>query len=57
MPKTRILTYIGIGVLALAWLALALDTLIYAGMNLRNLLVVAFSGIIIFVPIWKKYHR
>ena len=57
MPKTRILTSTGIGVLALAWLALALYTLIYAGMNLRNLLVVAFSGIIIFVPIWKKYHR
>lgn len=48
---------IGILVLAIAWLALAVYTLLYAGFNLRNLLVIGFSGVIIFVPIWKKYIK
>lgn len=53
----RIGVIIGLLVLALAWLALAVYTFVYAGFNLKNLLIVVFSGIIIFVPLWKKYVK
>lgn len=53
----KITVIIGILVLVVAWIALAAYTLVYAGFNLRNLLVVGFSGIIIFVPLWKKYIK
>ena len=53
----KISVIIGIIVLAIAWLALAAYTFTYAGFNLRNLLVVGFSGLIIFVPLWKKYIK
>lgn len=49
--------YIGLAVLALAWVALAAYTLMYSGVNLKNLLIIVFSAIIIFVPLWKKYFQ
>ncbi|MDE5774672.1 MAG: hypothetical protein K2H86_09505 [Muribaculaceae bacterium] len=53
----KISVIIGILVLLIAWIALAAYTFVNAGFNLHNLLVVGFSGIIIFVPIWKKYIK
>lgn len=53
----KITTIIGIIVLLIAWLALAGYTFVYSGFNLRNLMVVGFSGVIIFVPVWKRYIR
>lgn len=46
---------IGFGVLAAVWLALCVVMLAKAGVTLYNLLIVIISGIIVFVPIWKKY--
>ena len=45
MKTTRI---IGFAVLVVLWVVLS------AGVTLYNLLIVAFSGIIIFVPLWRK---
>ena len=48
----------GFSILGLLWLWLAWAVLTAPqGFNLRNLLIVAASGIIIFVPLWKKYIR
>lgn len=55
MKHMKIGVIIGLITLALAWLALALYILIGSGFTLYNLLVVGFSGVIIFVPLWKKY--
>lgn len=48
---------IGIAVLALVWLWLAWFMLKHAGFNLYNILLVAMTGIIIFVPLYKKYFK
>ncbi|MDE6018018.1 MAG: hypothetical protein K2G85_04295 [Muribaculaceae bacterium] len=53
MKPTRIA---GIVVLALLWVWLSVGLLTSAdGFNLKNILIVAMSGIIIFVPLYKKY--
>lgn len=39
------------------WLALGVTVLAGRGVNLYNLLIVAMSGVIVFVPLWKKYNR
>lgn len=48
---------IGFAVLFLLWLWLAYAVLAAGGINLKNLFVVVASGIIVFVPIWKKYFK
>ncbi len=50
MKTTRI---IGFAVLVVLWVWLAWGVL-SAGVTLYKLLIVAFSGIIIFVPLWRK---
>ena len=50
MKTTRI---IGFAVLVVLWVWLAWGVL-SAGVTLYSLLIVAFSGIIIFVPLWQK---
>lgn len=50
MKTTRI---IGFAVLVVLWVWLAWGVL-SVGVTLYNLLIVAFSGIIIFVPLWRK---
>lgn len=50
MKTTRI---IGFAVLVVLWVWLAWGVL-SAGETLYSLLIVAFSGIIIFVPLWRK---
>lgn len=53
MKPTRIT---GIAVLALLWVWLSVGLLTSAnGFNLKNILIAAMSGIIIFVPLYKKY--
>lgn len=46
----------GVVLLALLWLWLSQAVLRSGGgFTLKNLLIIVMSGIIIFVPIWKKY--
>jgi len=46
---------IGIAMLSLLWLWLVWVLLSAGGVNLKNLLVAVMTGIIIFVPLYKKY--
>lgn len=55
MKPTRIA---GFALLALLWGWLCMGLLTSAdGFNLKNILLALMSGIIIFVPLWKKYYR
>ena len=55
MKPTRIA---GLAVLVLLWVWLSVGLLTSAdGFNLKNILIAAMSGIIIFVPLYKKYVR
>lgn len=47
---------IGFGILALIWCWLCVVLLTNAGgFTFKNLFLIVTSGIIIFVPLWKKY--
>lgn len=43
-------------VLFLLWLGLCYLLIDRGGFNLKNIIVAATSGIVILVPLWKKYH-
>lgn len=45
----------GITVLFIIWAALAYLLISTGGFNLKNLLLLVMTAIIIFVPMWKKY--
>lgn len=45
----------GLILLAVLWVWLVSRLVVTSGLNLRTILVAAFSGIIIFYPLWKKY--
>lgn len=47
----------GFGILALLWLWLCWELLMLGGINLKNIFIMIATGIIIFVPLWKKYIR
>jgi len=48
----------GILLLALLWIWLSVGLLTSAdGFNLKNILIALMSGIIIFVPLYKKYFK
>ena len=48
----------GLALLALAWIWLCAGLLTSAdGFNLKNILIALMSGIIIFVPLYKKYFK
>lgn len=55
MNLTRIA---GLIVLALVWIWLS-QALLFSGggITLKNIFLIGASGIIIFVPLWKKYFR
>ena len=53
----RIWTYVGIAVLALVWIWLAAFVLIRGGVTLMNILWVGISGVIVFLPLYKKYFK
>lgn len=46
---------IGLSLLFMVWLWLAWLLLRYGGVNLKNLLLLAMTAIIIFVPLFRKY--
>ena len=46
---------IGIVILVIIWIWLVWMLLSSEGVNLKNLLISAMTGIIIFVPLYKKY--
>lgn len=53
MKPTRIA---GLALLAVLWVWLSVGLLTSAdGFNLKNIMIAAMSGIIIFVPLYKKY--
>ncbi len=47
---------IGFTILVILWIWLAWGVL-SAGITLYNLLIVAISGIIILVPMWRKWNK
>ena len=53
--KTSVI--IGLSLLLVIWLWLAWMLLTAGGLNLKNLLLLAMSAIIIFVPLFKKYLK
>lgn len=48
---------IGLTILLVVWIWLSWQILAVGGLNLKNLLMVAMSGIIIFVPLYKKWLK
>lgn len=48
---------IGLSLLLMVWLWLAWLLLSKGGVNLKNLLILAMTAVIIFVPLWKKYFK
>lgn len=55
MRTSKTIRLIGIGILGLVWLWLAWGFLSVKGITLINLIILAMTGIIIFVPLYKKY--
>ncbi len=53
--KTSVI--IGLSLLTVVWLWLAWLLLSSGGVNLKNLLLLAMSAIIIFVPLYRKYFK
>ena len=53
--KTSVI--IGLLILAIVWLCLAWQLLSSVGVNLKNLLLLAISATIIFVPLYRKYFK
>lgn len=51
----KIIRYVGLGVLVIAWIWLCSVLLSSGGVTLKNLFLTVASGIIIFVPLWRKY--
>lgn len=47
----------GFSFLALLWVWLSWSLIAHGGVNLKNIFLIVASGIIIFVPLWKKYIR
>lgn len=49
---------IGFGLITLLWIWLVTTLIISGGgISFKNLFLIVASGIIIFVPLWKKYGR
>lgn len=53
--KTSVI--LGLALLFMVWLWLSWLLLTTGGLNLKNLLLLAMSAIIIFVPLFKKYFK
>ena len=56
-PKMKPAALIGLGILFLLWLWLAWLMLSLGGVNLKNLIILAMSAIIVFVPLWRKVKQ
>lgn len=55
MNTSKTIRLFGIGILALVWLWLAWGFLSAKGITMLNLIILAMTGIIIFLPLYKKY--
>ncbi|MDE6716813.1 MAG: hypothetical protein K2J70_01355 [Muribaculaceae bacterium] len=55
MKRTNYLRIIGTGILAIVWIWLAWGFLSVKGITLLNLIILAMTAIIIFVPLYRKY--
>ncbi len=55
MKTSKAIRVIGTGILAIVWLWLAWGFLAAKGITLINLIILAMTGIIIFLPLYKKY--
>lgn len=55
MKTSKTIRILGIGLLGLVWLWLAWGFLSTKGITLVNLIILAMTGIIIFLPLYKKY--
>ncbi|MDE5791123.1 MAG: hypothetical protein K2H96_07850 [Muribaculaceae bacterium] len=55
MKTSKVIRIIGVGILALVWIWLAWGFLSAKGITLLNLIILAMTGIIIFLPLYKKY--
>lgn len=54
----NIVKIVGLIILALVWVWLCQALITRGGgLTLKNLMIIGASGIIIFVPLWKKYFR
>lgn len=53
----KVSKYIGIIILAAIWLWLVIFIFLRAGVTLINIFWVIISGIIVFVPLYKKYFK
>ena len=47
---------IGLAILFLVWAVLCWQLFLRGGFNLKNRFVATASGIVIFVPLWKKFR-
>lgn len=55
-PKGNVtLRFFGIGLLGVLWLGLVVYIFTVTGINLKNILLAAMSGFIVFYPLWRKY--
>lgn len=48
---------LGLVAIVILWLGLSWLVIDLGGFNLKNLIVVIMSGIIVFTPLWKKYGK
>lgn len=48
---------LGLSILFMVWMWLAWLLLSRGGVNLKNLIILAMSAIIVFVPLWKKFFK
>ncbi|MDE6026453.1 MAG: hypothetical protein K2G23_00070 [Muribaculaceae bacterium] len=55
MKTSKTIRMTGIGILFLVWLWLAWGFLSSKGVTLLNLIILAMTGIIIFLPLYKRY--
>jgi hypothetical protein len=48
---------LGLVAIVILWLGLSWLVIDLSGFNLKNLIVVAMSGVIVFTPLYKKYGK
>ena len=55
MKSSKVIRILGIATLFLVWIWLGWGFLAAKGITLINLIILAMTGLIIFVPLYKKY--
>lgn len=57
IQNMKLIKIIGLIVLAAVWLWLCRLIILSGGITLRTIFLIVASGIIIFVPLWRKYFN